>query len=325
MLWLVLAPALEAGGDRRPLQAEWQRRQELIAAVPQALAGYRAQVAQDQQQLQRAKGNAKQGAIILSGVIGFISFALSIALAVVLTRQIVSPVVRLRDALQQVASGNLSPQAPMCGRDEISQLLTTFNASVGRLRDLLLGVRAQAQAISQEAGLLKRAFAGTEMTPRDAAVLQDTLAAAGRLAQATDAVSALVGPGAPGDLRALTPAGDGSDLAGELAVEGAQVLDELTRAVERVSVCLGAVTDRADRLVSSVATGGASSAPSGVPAGLADELRALDTDAKAAATQLEALIQEVRSTQHMTGTALANLDRAAGYLHTAVEQFHLQS
>jgi methyl-accepting chemotaxis protein len=330
--WLALAPAIEGGTDRQPLQTMWQSRQALITTVPEMLGNYRGQVDQEQQQLQQAKANAKQGAIILSGIIGLISFALSIALAVVLTRQIVPPVIRLRDALQQVAEGNLSPQAAGPGRDEISQLLRTFNASVGRLRDLLLAVREQAQAISVESGRLKQAFAGNGLDQREAAALQDALAAAGQLAEATAGVTVLAGPEAPvggADLQTAAPgvndaAGTEIDWLAEQAAERARVLDELGRAVEQISVRLSAVTSRSDRLLSTVTTTSANGESDGAgQSGLADELQALDTDARTAVAQLEAIIQQVRSTQRMTTNSLASLDRAAGYLREAIAQFRL--
>lgn len=331
--WLALAPAIEGGGDRQPLQAMWQNQQALITTVPQMLGNYRGQVDQEQQQLQRAKANAKQGAIILSGIIGLISFALSIALAVVLTRQIVPPVIRLRDALQQVAEGNLAPQAAGPGRDEISQLLRTFNASVGRLRDLLLAVREQAQAISAESGRLKQAFAGNRLNRQEAAVLQDALAAAGRLAQATAGVTALAGstpPASESDLQAVgaAPASEATSVAinesDEQEAERARVLDELGRAAEQISVYLSAVTSRSDRLLRRVTAPDATGESDGRDErGLADELQALDADARAAVAQLEAIIQEVRSTQRMTTNSLASLDRAAGHLREAIAQFRL--
>src|SRR5690242_10637706 len=51
--WRAIAPTIESGADRQPLQIMWQSRQDLLAAAHQVLADYSAHVTQEQQQLQR--------------------------------------------------------------------------------------------------------------------------------------------------------------------------------------------------------------------------------------------------------------------------------
>src|SRR5438445_343645 len=80
----------------------WTNQEALVRNTPTLVDAYRRQAQQDLVALQHDKDNAKQAATGVSLIISFISFALSIALAIVLTRQIVPPVTRLRDALQQV-------------------------------------------------------------------------------------------------------------------------------------------------------------------------------------------------------------------------------
>jgi hypothetical protein len=201
------------------------------------------------------------------------------------------------------------------------------------LRDLLLAVREQAQAISAESGRLKQAFAGNRLNRQEAAVLQDALAAAGRLAQATAGVTALAGstpPASESDLQAAgaTPASEATrvaiDGADEQEAERARVLEELGRAAEQISVRLSAVTSRSDRLLRRVTTPDATGESDGRDErGLVDELQALDADARAAVAQLESIIPEVRSTQRMTTNSLTSLDRAAGHLREAIAQFRL--
>src|SRR5207248_7116652 len=140
---------------------------------------YRRQAQQDLVALQHDKDNAKQAATGVSLIISFISFALSIALAIVLTRQIVPPVTRLRDALQQVAEGDLSPRTQVRGKDEISQLLATFNGAIARLHSLLTAVQGHALGISAESKRLRDTYAYDGVSPQDSAAPREPLVLAG--------------------------------------------------------------------------------------------------------------------------------------------------
>src|SRR3954447_2940271 len=136
-LWQTIVPAVEQGGNQDRLRGLWTNQKALVTGTPALLEDFRRLAQQELADVQHDKANAKQVATGISLLTSLISFGLSIALAVVLTRQIVPPVTRLRDALQQVAAGDLSPRAQVRGKDEISELLRTFNAAIASLHDLL--------------------------------------------------------------------------------------------------------------------------------------------------------------------------------------------
>ncbi|MDP2952806.1 MAG: ATP-binding protein, partial [Chloroflexota bacterium] len=59
---------------------------------------------------------------------GVLAGAIALAVGLLLTHQIVSPVRRLRRAAQRVASGDFSQRVPVSSGDEIGELATSFNA-----------------------------------------------------------------------------------------------------------------------------------------------------------------------------------------------------
>jgi HAMP domain-containing protein len=316
-LWHSIIPPVEQKADTAPLRLLWTGDQALIANTPKLVDDYRQQAQKDLVALQHSKDDAKWVATIVSIIISLISFVLSIALAIVLTRQIVPPVTRLRDALQQVAEGDLSPRAQVRGKDEISELLRTFNDAVAHLHGLLVVVRGHARGISAESRRLRGFyFFSGEPIARQSATLQPSPAAVERPAPAEKAKG-----------RKQKAADD----AGAQRADGTEITPAINQLIGQVAEVAG----RASMLAASARQAAASAvaavaAPAGDPAfsQLASNMRALDTEGQQLAEELRALVDTLQNAQSRMADveeSTATLDRAAEELRQAIEQFHLQS
>lgn len=71
-------------------------------------------------------------------------------MALVITRSIAGPIVRLTDMARQVTAGNLELQAEVGTRDEIGRLALAFNVMTARLREVITSLEAQVQARTAE-------------------------------------------------------------------------------------------------------------------------------------------------------------------------------
>ena len=325
-LWQTIVPAIAQREDTARLRLLWTGQQALITNTPRLVDDYRRQAQQDLVALQRGKDNAKWIATAVSIIISLMSFVLSIALAIVLTRQIVPPVTRLRDALQQVAAGDLSPRAQVRGKDEISELLRTFNDAVAHLHGLLVAVRGHALGISAELRRLREFyFVSGEPIARHSAAPQPSTLAIEPPAQSVAGQGSRRSEATPG--RATpSPAADGAQNS-----DGAETAVGINQLIGRVAE----VAARASMLAES-ARNAAASALSGSPATggepvlsqLASDLQGLDAEGQQMTEDLRALVGALQNAQsHMEDVeeSTGNLDRASEDLQEAIELFHLQT
>lgn len=306
-LWQAIVPTIEQGGDLNSLRVLWTNQQGLVSNTPKEVDDYRQQAQQDLVGLQHDKENAKRAATAVSILISLISFALSIALAVVLTRQIVPPVTRLRNALEQVASGDLSPRAQVKGKDEISELLGTFNSAIARLHTLLVAVQGHALGISAESRRLREAYSDGAPDVNARASLQPPLSQLEQLADVTAEVAA----------RSQTTDGAVSESEGTIATVAG-----INQLISQVAEVAGSAS-----LLAESARQAAEAAPRDDPnfAQLSSNLRGLDAEAKQMAEQLRTLSEAIQNAQSRMAESMVNLDRAAEDLRQAVEQFRLQN
>jgi methyl-accepting chemotaxis protein len=297
-VWQTIVPVIEQNGDIARMRLLWTNNQALIANTPKLVNEYQQQAQQELVALQHSKDNAKLVATAVSIIISLISFVLSIALAIMLTRQIVPPVTRLTDALQQVAEGDLSPRAQVRGKDEISQLLRTFNSAVAQLHNLLLAVRGHALGISAESQRLRKSYAMYgEPIPRQRTVVQPS--AAGSADVAPD------GEESPAE----TPQGDDATIGVfQLIGQVTEVADSAATLAKRVRQA-AAVAPPADPKI----------------AGFAADLQGLDAEATQIAEQLHSLAHTLQSVQRRMEESTGKLDQAAEELRHAVEQFSLEN
>ncbi len=82
--------------------------------------------------------------------------ALSILLAIFLSRQLTRPVTQLTKTAEQIASGNFEAQAEVSSGDEVGALAQTFNTMTSRLRQAFEDVRRRALAVQTSAEVSRR-------------------------------------------------------------------------------------------------------------------------------------------------------------------------
>jgi GAF domain-containing protein/HAMP domain-containing protein len=75
--------------------------------------------------------------LTITGIVTLIIMALSIGVALIITRSIANPISRLAETSRQIAEGDFSQQAVVERNDELGVLATTFNGMTSQLRDLI--------------------------------------------------------------------------------------------------------------------------------------------------------------------------------------------
>lgn len=135
-----------------------------FAPQAEATIGLLAKVTSNQQaQLKSELARARQGLLnartqTLAG--GLAAIALGIALAFLLRRNIVGPVLRLTDAAERVAAGDLSARAAVESKDEIGVLAESINTMTERLAKTIANLEtvfADAQRAKDAAVVANRA------------------------------------------------------------------------------------------------------------------------------------------------------------------------
>ena len=105
--------------------------------------------------------------IVLLGV------AISFALAAVVSRAVIGPVQKLRDAAQQLGQGKMDTRIPLHSKDELGDLAGTFNMMAGNLTSLM-EERGQARdELSVAHDRLKRSMEELESRNRESGTLSE--------------------------------------------------------------------------------------------------------------------------------------------------------
>jgi methyl-accepting chemotaxis protein len=94
-----------------------------------------------------ARDNAEFSQYVL--IAGCVSaLLLAIAISLLITRSVVSPVRRVVAGLRTLASRDLAATLPVTGRDEMTEISLAFNGTAEAIREALTGVNGQANALS---------------------------------------------------------------------------------------------------------------------------------------------------------------------------------
>ncbi|HMA35101.1 MAG TPA: methyl-accepting chemotaxis protein [Chloroflexia bacterium] len=334
--------AMQSPPDFTQAETIWRNHQDLVNNTPLLLQHFRDQVALQRNQLTQQQDEARATALLVSIVLGVISIVLAIILAVMLTRQIVQPVAQLKEALQSVASGDLSSRNLIYGRDEIGDLLTTFNVTLGRLRDLVAAIQNQAQVITSESGHLKeQAYVIGARTTQEAAAVQETLATIDELSHA----AALIATSASEVADSTTLVRDAVADSRRVVQATTHEMGQLRQRVRAISEQIGTLADHALTIESVVsligevasethllALNAAIEAAGAGPYGtrfsvIANQVQDLATQANTASEQIRLLIDNVRNamgeTVLISNEGVAEVDR--GVLMVGdLERVHLQ-
>ena len=113
------------------------------------------------QDVQTAQANSTQ-TFTLTGVTVLFVLIASIALALVLSRQITNPVTALTSTANQVALGNFDAKAEVTTGDEIGTLASTFNSMTAQLRQTLETIQRRAAELATVAKVSTDATQATD-------------------------------------------------------------------------------------------------------------------------------------------------------------------
>jgi len=122
----------------RSAAANIQDDAEILASIGEQLA---------EQGIQTAQADSTQ-TFTLTGITVLIVLILSIALAIVLSRQITRPVVQLTNTAQEISKGKFDLQAEVASGDEIGTLAQTFNIMTAELGRAFADVRRRAAELA---------------------------------------------------------------------------------------------------------------------------------------------------------------------------------
>jgi methyl-accepting chemotaxis protein len=323
-------------------QAVWREGLAVIPEPARLLNSYRAMVKDERDRLGAQQDTARQTAIVTSLVTTAGSLILALVLAVLLARQILRPVAQLKVALRRVAEGDLAPSRLIHSKDEIGDLLTTFDATLGRLRDLLAAIQGQSQTITSEAGQLKQQAAALgQRTTQEATATQQTLAtidelahAAARIAQSTTDVTASNEQIhlAVADSRRVVEATTGEMTLVRQRVQAVsaqiQALEGHTQAIESIVGLMGEIATETHLLALNAAIEAAGAGEFGTRfAIIAGQVRDLASQANNASDQIRTLIENVQQAVEMTvnlsDAGVAEVDRGVSLVGD-LEQVHQQ-
>ncbi len=170
---------LLASEDGLVLQDGATELQDLMALVPGG-AG-RVHVGFDRTQ---ARGRV-EGALSNVGIVVLVALLVFTGAAFVISRAIVSPLVKLEAVVRRIAvHGDLREVIRIDSNDEVGQLARAVGLLVGKLKDLLHQLQSSTELLSDSVmGLTESAEQQNEMVTRHAAALQETQVTAQEIRQ----------------------------------------------------------------------------------------------------------------------------------------------
>jgi diguanylate cyclase (GGDEF)-like protein len=124
---------------------------------------------EDRRNIETALRNSYRETIL---VVSF-GFIVSVVLAAVVSRAVIGPIQKLRDAAHQLGRGNMDVRIPIISKDELAELAGSFNLMGNDLKKLL-GERSQAQdELSKAHESLKNSMGQLESRNREAGALSE--------------------------------------------------------------------------------------------------------------------------------------------------------
>ncbi|WP_433215533.1 methyl-accepting chemotaxis protein [Dactylosporangium sp. CS-047395] len=183
------------------------------------------------------------------GIVAAVALLVAALAAIAVTRSIVRPVARARDALRRVAAHDLTVAPADAGRDEVAQMSAALAQAVGTVRGVVADVTEQARALTVTSGELDAVsgtFAGT---------IEGTSRQAGAVAGAAEDVSRNVDTMASGAVQM----GASIDEIARNATQAVHVADEAVRTAGAANRTVGhlgessAAIGHAVRLITSIA------------------------------------------------------------------------
>jgi len=288
------------------------------------------------------------------GVIGLVLLVVGLVAAVLWTRQVrrhrraaAEAATRLQqrlsemsDALSRVAQGDLATQLPVEEFDDgdLRVMASSFDSTIGRLRDLVGQAQEYGTALSQasvelRAGAAQQATAAAEQSSvvaETTATIEELAATAAQIALTSEQVARAAGETlllTEDGRRAVTLSVDAMDVVAErvgVISDRAASLGETGREISRIVDVIDDLSERTNLLALNAAIEAARAGEHGAGfAVVAAEVRRLAERARASTTQIQGLVTRIAtessSTARVAEDGRREVDRARGVAHEAAE------
>ena len=180
-------------------------------------------------------------------VAGVLVGAVAIALANLALNQLLAGLRRLRDALQEISSGegDLTRTIPIASRDEIGLVAEAFNAFVTTLRTMFLDVREKSLALS---GGIDALHLATQAVSRDSERQADVSSAtAATIEEITVSINHIADNAREAERMAMD-AGEVSQRSASAVENLSQDIDGISHSVELLAATLGALGEKSGQI-----------------------------------------------------------------------------
>ncbi|MEK4426570.1 methyl-accepting chemotaxis protein [Solibacillus sp. FSL K6-1523] len=293
---------------------------------------------------------------MISTINFFIAIIVGIILALVLSRQISTPLQKLKIAVQTLASGNLSePDIQVKSKDEIGQLTTSFNTMKSTIQQLIHSMANNAEHLSASSeelsastiemtstseNISKSARLSTENTSSAAAAakecavaMEETSSAIQRIAESAHTLHS--------SATATSTIADEGEASVSIAKQQMQTIYQSTKLtteliqkltkqsaeIENISKVITSITDQTNLLALNAAIEAARAGEHGKGfAVVADEVRKLAEESNHSAGQIVSLTTEIqkdtKNVENAIQDSLTSVEQGVGIIENAEKSFN---
>jgi methyl-accepting chemotaxis protein len=179
-----------------------------------------------------------QRGLMVSGILLLLAMLVSVALSIMISRAIVRPLREAVNTAQAVASGDLSQDILVQGRDEVSQLQQALGDMVQQLRGVVSEVRRGVDSVGTASSQIAQGNADlSQRTEEQAANVQQTAASMEELTSTITQNASTAQEASRLALRAADAASQG----GEVVARVVQTMEGITSSSRRVNDIIGVI------------------------------------------------------------------------------------
>jgi methyl-accepting chemotaxis protein len=250
-------------------------------------------------------GLAKLSVVITGGLV-VLAVVIGIGGGLVIARSIVGPARKAQQAAEAIASGDLTQDIRVEGRDELSQMLQAMKDMQNALSGVLRDVSTAASEVASNSGSIADSNTNlAERTTRSAASLQNTAASVEQIASTLKGASDLTRRAAGIAVTARQAASNGGSVVSKVV----ETMEEISASSKKIGDIIGVIDGIAFQtniLALNAAVEAARAGEHGRGfAVVAAEVRALAQRSAGAAKEIKVLIQE-STVKVENGTTLVN-------------------
>jgi len=224
------------GNESKPLEVELSGRTKLLQAKPIRGTSWKLVVALD-----KAEATAALNGVLKTSILAIVLLAgAAAALSGVFTAQAFRRLSEVRDAMNEIGAGggDLTRRLPSVGRDEVTQIATSFNTFVEKVGGTLSRIRSGSESVKVatkeiEAGnqdLSRRTEMAASNLEQTAASLSELTASVRRSAEATVQVT-----------RLASSASEAATRGGEVVSGVVTTMEDIARSSSKIGEIIGVI------------------------------------------------------------------------------------